>query len=320
MTSIAIDVQDLTKVYRRGRQAATALNAVSFSVGAGETFGFLGPNGSGKTTTVRILVTLLAQTSGAARVAGFDTARASGAVRRMIGYAGQFIGVDEDLTVHENLVLQGLLHGVPLGTVAARRGARAHVGELLDAFGLDEVADQRAGRLSGGMRRRLDLAQALVHRPAVVFLDEPTTGLDPQSRNALWEYLRRPAGDGITIFLTTQYLAEADRACDRVAILDGGRLIKTGTPDALKIEIGAGRLVLTLASDDSRERAAAVLAGCPGVVRVEPGDAGDRLVLHVHDVGGSVAPVIVRLHDRPDPRRVGGPDARVPGSHSPDRA
>jgi ABC-2 type transport system ATP-binding protein len=193
----AIEVEDLSKVYQGGKTTTTALAGVSFSVDQGEIFGLLGPNGSGKTTTVRILVTLLHKTSGAARVGGFDTDRQPDRVRQVIGYAGQFIGVDDDLTASENLALGGLLHHIGHDE-AWRRAA-----ELLDAFSLTEVAGQRAGRLSGGTRRRLDLAQALVHRPSVLFLDEPTTGLDPQSRNALWGQLRRHSRQGMTILLTT---------------------------------------------------------------------------------------------------------------------
>jgi ABC-type multidrug transport system ATPase subunit len=262
----AIEVEGLVKVYRGGTTAEPALDGVSFSVDPGEIFGFLGPNGSGKTTTVRILVTLLRKTSGITRVGGFDTDRQPGQVREVIGYAGQSIGVDDDLTAGENLALDGLLHHLP------HEEAWKRTAELLDAFSLTEVATVRAGRLSGGMRRRLDLAQALVHRPSVLFLDEPTTGLDPQSRNALWADLRRRSrGEGMTILLTTQYLEEADRACDRVAIIDQGRLVGVGTPNALKREVGAGRLVLTLRDAARRDLAVLALAACPAVTRVEPG-------------------------------------------------
>jgi ABC-2 type transport system ATP-binding protein len=178
-------------VYPGGR---AALAGISFTVDRGEVFGFLGPNGSGKTTTVRILVTLLRKTSGVARVSGFDTDREPRRVREVIGYAAQGTGVDDDLTAHENLMLTGLLHGLPAREVAERAE------ELLDALSLAEVAGERAGRFSGGMRRRLDLAQALVHRPPVLFLDEPTAGLDPQSRNALWELLRALNRQGTTVW------------------------------------------------------------------------------------------------------------------------
>ena len=284
----AIEVEDLVKIYPGGK---SAVEGVSFTVGRGEIFGFLGPNGSGKTTTVRILVTLLGKTSGMARVAGFDTDRQADLVREVIGYAGQTTGIDDDLTTHENLVLQGLLHGLP-----PNARSRERVDELLEVFSLREVQNQRASRLSGGLRRRLDLAQALVHRPSILFLDEPTTGLDPQTRNALWEELRRlSTEEGTTVFLTTQYLEEADRTCDRVAILDRGGLVTVGTPRALKDEVGEGRLVISLRDGGSRSRAVQAMASLPQVTRTEP---GPPLVVYVRDVSASVVPVIRRLEEK----------------------
>ncbi len=254
----AIEVEDLAKVYAGGK---TALAGVSFSVGRGEIFGFLGPNGSGKTTTVRILVTLLRKTSGTARVVGFDSERQADRVRAMIGYAGQSVGVDDDLTGVENLALGGVLHGV-LPDATRRRAA-----QLLEAFSLTEVATVRAGRLSGGLRRRLDLAQALVHAPAVLFLDEPTSGLDPQSRNALWGLLRHLSQDGTTVFLTTQYLEEADRACDRVAILDEGPPGQGGHAAGTEARGGWGS---TRADHRGRGRRGAGSAGAGLVARGHP--------------------------------------------------
>ena len=216
-----VEVEDLRKTYPGGK---TAVDGVSFAVGAGEIFGLLGPNGSGKTTTVRILVTLLRKTSGVSRVGGFDTDKDAPRVRRLIGYAAQSTGIDDDLTVHENLALKGVLYGLTPREVARRAE------EVTAAFSLTDVANQRAGRFSGGMRRRLDLAVALLNKPPVCSLDEPTTGLDPQSRNAVWDLLRGLSKDGMTIFLTTQYLEEADLACDRVPIIDQGRLVTIGTP------------------------------------------------------------------------------------------
>ncbi|HKA11367.1 MAG TPA: ATP-binding cassette domain-containing protein [Candidatus Dormibacteraeota bacterium] len=282
----AIEVEDLTKVYPGGNPA---LNGISFAVDRGEIFGFLGPNGSGKTTTVRILVTLLRATSGTASVGGFDVERMPGRIRQSIGYTAQATGVDDDLTVHEHLVLQALLHGLPPSREQQRR-----IEEVIETFSLSEVAGERAGRLSGGLRRRLDIAQAVVHRPPVLFLDEPTIGLDPQSRNALWRHLRGASQEGTTIFLTTQYLEEADRACDRIAIIDGGRLVKEGTPTALKSEVGEGRLRLTLADSADSFRAARALALSPDVVSVESGDA---LVVRLRSVGAGLADV-VRVLDR----------------------
>jgi ABC-type multidrug transport system ATPase subunit len=281
----AIAVEDLTKVYPGGK---AALAGVSFAVDRGEIFGFLGPNGSGKTTTVRILVTLLGKTSGLAWVGGFDVDRDPHRVRELIGYAGQSVGVDDDLTVRENLALGMVLHDVP------RKDSRRQLELLLDGLSLIEVADVRAGRLSGGLRRRLDLAQALVHRPSVLFLDEPTTGLDPQSRNALWGLLRHVSENGTTVFLTTQYLEEADRACDRVAILDDGRLVRVGTPRDLKQEVGGGRLMLTLVAEAGSERAAEALVSSPHVARVQPARRGEPLVVYVDDAPASV-PAVLRL-------------------------
>jgi ABC-2 type transport system ATP-binding protein len=284
--SPAIQVQDLVKVYPAGTRA---LDGISFSVAAGEVFGFLGPNGSGKTTAVRILVTLLQKTSGVARIDGFDTNRDAGQVRRVIGWAGQSVGVDDDFSVYENVGRPALLHGLPHEEMAKRAT------ELLDAFLLAEVANQKARQLSGGMRRRLDLAQALVHKPKVLFLDEPTSGLDPQSRNALWEYLDRVRGEGVTIFLTTQQLEEADRACDRVAIIDHGRLLTVGTPSELKAEVGEGRIEVTLRNREDTPRATAALADLAGVARVQPGQS---LVVYVREVGASVAPVVRCLDEK----------------------
>jgi ABC-type multidrug transport system ATPase subunit len=281
----AIAVEDLTKVYPGGK---AALAGVSFAVDRGEIFGFLGPNGSGKTTTVRILVTLLGKTSGLAWVGGFDVDRDPHRVRELIGYAGQSVGVDDDLTVRENLALAVVLHDVP------REDSPRQMELLLDVLSLVEVADVRAGRLSGGLRRRLDLAQALVHRPSVLFLDEPTTGLDPQSRNALWGLLRHVSENGTTVFLTTQYLEEADRACDRVAILDDGRLVRVGTPRDLKEEVGGGRLILTLVAEAGSERAAEALVSSPHVARVQPARRGEPLVVYVDDAPASV-PAVLRL-------------------------
>jgi ABC-type multidrug transport system ATPase subunit len=282
-------VEGLVKVYPAG---ATALAGLSFVVERGEIFGFLGPNGSGKTTATRILVTLLGKSSGQARVGGFDTEREPARVRELIGYAGQAIGIDDDLTVHENLALPVLLrHARPADN---RQWADA----VVEALALGEVLGQRAGRLSGGMRRRVDLAQALVHRPSIVFLDEPTTGLDPQSRSAVWDYLRRVSGAGTTIFLTTQYLEEADRACDRVAIIDEGRLVKLGTPRALKEEVGEGRLILTLADEADRARAARLLAASPAVARTDPGEPHRPLIAHVRDVAASLPAVIRQFDDQ----------------------
>lgn len=281
----AIDVAGLSKVYPGGR---AAVDSVSFSVDQGQTFGFLGPNGSGKTTTVRILTTLLGQTAGKACVGGFDVQQEPQRVRQLIGWAGQSVGIDDDLTGAENLALAAMLHGFSHGDAWTRSA------ETLDELSLGTIADVRAGTLSGGLRRRLDLATALVHCPPVLFLDEPTTGLDPQSRAGLWQHLRGLSRDeGVTVFLTTQYLEEADRACDRVAIIDGGTLVAEGDPAALKAEVGGGRLALSIASAD-RERATLSLQDCSWVTRVQP---GDPLVIYVTDATSCLAPTI-RLLDQ----------------------
>ena len=232
MPILAVEAADLVKAYQDKERPAVA--GISFAVAPGMVFGLLGPNGSGKSTTVRILVTLLRPTSGTARVCGFDVARQAGNVRRVIGYAGQSTGIDDDLTAAENAAFHGMLHGLPHGEAWQRSG------EVLAESGLGDVAGTRAGRLSGGMRRRLDLALALVKRPEVLFLDEPTTGLDPQSRAALWVQLRQYRDDGMAIVVTTQYLEEADRICDLVAILDAGALAAAGPPRALKEDLGPG--------------------------------------------------------------------------------
>jgi daunorubicin resistance ABC transporter ATP-binding subunit len=282
--SAAIEVRDLVKVYPGG---ARAVDGLSLRIGEGEVFGLLGPNGSGKTTTVRILVTLLDRTSGSVRIRGLELPGDAREVRKVIGYAGQFTGIDDDLTGRENLILQGRLHGLS-SALAERRAA-----ELLEVMSLTSVAGVRASRYSGGMRRRLDLIQALVHAPPILFLDEPTTGMDPQSRMALWQYLDRLRRDGMTILLTTQYLEEADRACDRIAIIDRGTLVKTGSPAQLKAELGADRITLTVTSplsEDAYERAARTagnIGDMAGVEQIEP------LVLSVRDPGATL-PVIMR--------------------------
>lgn len=232
-----IQVDDLVKVYPGETRA---VDGISFSVGAGEFFGFLGPNGAGKTTTIRVLATLLRPTSGSAKVAGHEVLREPGVVRRLIGFASQQVAVDQLSTGRENLELIGRLHRVP-GPELRRR-----VDELLDLMNLTEVARRPAGTYSGGMRRRLDLAAALVHRPVVLFLDEPTEGLDPQSRAALWEELERIRDAGTTMFLTTHYMEEADRLCGRLAIIDDGRIAVMGSPTELKRSIAADTVMIAL--------------------------------------------------------------------------
>ena len=230
-----------------------AVEEIDLLVEEGEIFGFLGPNGAGKSTTVRMLVTLLRPTRGTARVAGFDVVHEPAAVRTAIGVALQDAAIDPLMSGRELLGLQAVLHGV------VGRAARQRADELLERVGLIGAADRRVGEYSGGMKRRLDLALALVHRPRVLFLDEPTTGLDPTSRQAVWEEVRALNHEGTTVFLTTQYLEEADRLAGRVAIIDGGRIVREGRPVELKAEVGTPTLRLDV-TQEQREAAAGVLA------------------------------------------------------------
>src|SRR5688500_18518175 len=227
----AVQAEDLVKHYRSRTGVIEAVRGVDLRVETGEVFGFPGPNGAGKSTTVRMLTTLLSITSGAARVAGVDVAREPDAVRRRIGVALQEAGLDPRQSGRELLVLQGRLFGL------SPRAAAARAEELLALVELEEAADRRIKGYSGGMKRRLDLASALVHEPEVLFLDEPTTGLDPASRLTIWDEVRRINERGMTVFLTTQYLEEADQLCDRLAIIDDGRIVREGTPAQLKADL-----------------------------------------------------------------------------------
>ena len=227
----AIEVEQLVREFRKGPRA---VDGIDLAVAPGEIYGFLGPNGAGKSTTVLMLTTLLPPTAGRATVGGFDIVREGAQVRASIGAALQEAALDAILTGREHLALQATLQGIP----KAQRTRRAN--ELLERVGLTEAADRRVGGYSGGMKRRLDLALALVHEPRILFLDEPTTGLDPQSRSALWEEVARLAHDeGMTVFLTTQYLEEADALADRVGIIDRGTIVAEGTPEELKAQIGS---------------------------------------------------------------------------------
>ncbi len=228
---VAVQAVALVKEYRSRSGVIEAVRGVDLSVRAGEVFGFLGPNGAGKSTTVRMLTTLLSITSGVARVAGLDVASEPDAVRRRIGVALQEAGLDPRQTGRELLVLQGRLFGL------SAHAASDRAEELLVLVELEEAADRSIKGYSGGMRRRLDLASALVHEPEVLFLDEPTTGLDPASRVTVWDEVRRINQRGTTVFLTTQYLEEADQLCERLAIIDDGRIVREGTPAHLKAEL-----------------------------------------------------------------------------------
>ncbi|WP_019634525.1 daunorubicin resistance protein DrrA family ABC transporter ATP-binding protein [Actinomadura atramentaria] len=237
--------------------ATRALRGLDLAVPAGTVCGVLGPNGAGKTTAVRVLATLTGPDAGRARVAGFDVVRDADRVRARIGLAGQHAAVDGRLTGRENLRMFGRLHHL------TRRAARARADELLERFGLAAAADRLAGGYSGGMRRRLDLVASLILRPDVLFLDEPTTGLDPRGRTGIWDAVRALAADGTTVLLTTQYLEEADRLADQIAVVDHGRVIATGSPDALKARIG-DHLDVVVADPAQAAATAAALATLPG--------------------------------------------------------
>ena len=279
----AVQARSLGRTFKGGVEA---VRDIDLTVASGEVFGFLGPNGAGKTTTVRMLCTLLPPTGGSASVAGVDVVVDPAEVRRRIGVALQEIGLDPVQTGRELLELQCGLYGIT-GT-----DARARTGELLELVGLRDAADRRTKTYSGGMKRRLDLASALVHSPEVLFLDEPTTGLDPASRLTVWEEVRRINEAGTTIFLTTQYLEEADQLCDRLAIIDDGRIVREGTPERLKAEIGRDVVTLALDGADARATEAALgeLAGLERVVAET-----DALALYLEDGAGSIAEIVRRL-------------------------
>jgi len=267
-----------------------AVDGIDLDIPEGQIFGFLGQNGSGKTTTMRMLTTLLKPTSGSARVAGIDVFADPGAVRRKIGVALQEVGLDDLQTGRELLTLQARLFGV------STFDARSRIKELLEVVSLSDAADRAIKGYSGGMRRRLDLACALVHRPSVVFMDEPTTGLDPITRDAVWQYVNELNKDaGVTFFLTTQYLEEADRLCHDIAIMDRGRVVSRGSPDQLKAEIGADAIGLTFADNATAVGAEEPLRQLQGVADVHISES--ELVLYITNGSAAVADVVRALDD-----------------------
>jgi ABC-2 type transport system ATP-binding protein len=287
-----IDVKDLILVYGDGTKA---VDNISFSVKAGEFFGFLGPNGAGKSTTIKVLTTLLRKTSGTVTIAGYDIEKQAADIRKIIGVQSQETTVDGDLTGRENITLQGHFHQMKSDEIKKR------VNELLSLVGLEEAAEKRARNYSGGMKKRLDLATALVHKPKILFLDEPTTGLDPQSRAAIWSYLEKlNKEEGITIFLTTQYLEEADKLCKRLSIIDVGRIVASGSPVELKREIGADSIRISLENcEKDKIRAKELIKSLTDVNEIM--DSEECLNVYAKNAGLLIAD-IVRALDNSDIR------------------
>jgi ABC-2 type transport system ATP-binding protein len=301
----AIEVEGLIRDFKGGsrKRVVRAVDGIDLTVANGEIYGFLGPNGAGKSTTVLVLTTLLPPSAGSARVAGLDVVRDGPAVRRAIGASLQESALDPFLTGREHMRLQSALHGLPRGERAARGS------ELLERVGLTEAADRKVGGYSGGMKRRLDLALALLHRPRLLFLDEPTTGLDPQSRAALWQEVRRLASEeGVTVFLTTQYLEEADVLADRVGIIDRGKIVAEGTPSDLKAAIGRESVEAVPVDPGERERLQAVLArfGEPAAA----GAGAGAVAVQLREGAGELADLVRAL----DAERLTVADLRL---HSP---
>jgi ABC-2 type transport system ATP-binding protein len=284
-----ITTEGLRKRFHHRKAVVEAVKGISLEVGRGEIFGFLGPNGAGKTTTLRMLTTLLPIDAGTANLAGFDVTREPRQVRQRIGYVSQAGGADDMSTGWENLILQGRLYGGDLDSV------RTRAKELAEVLDLTEFADRKVMTYSGGQRRRLDLALGLIHQPEILFLDEPTTGLDPQNRANLWNHIRAIQERGSTVFLTTHYLEEADALCDRLTIMDHGSIVAEGTPRELKREVVGDSVMLGLADDDLVERASGLLRAEPFVRKIGVEHGGLRLYV---DDGGAALPELLRLLDQ----------------------
>lgn len=292
-----IEAVDLKKTYRAGKATVHALDGLSLSVPQGRVRALLGPNGAGKTTAVKVLTTLLRPDSGSAYVNGIDVAKHPDEVKRIIGASGQYAAVDENLTGYENLQMVGELYH--LGRGRAKTRAR----ELIDNFGLSEAKDRPVKGFSGGMRRRIDLACALVINPRILFLDEPTTGLDPRSRIALWEILGELVAGGTTLLLTTQYLEEADRLADDISVIDDGKVIAEGTSDELKAQIGGHQVEVSLV-DPAQAQTAATILTANGDFPARVHDQGRRLDVSVSDGPAALQSVLtslgeaqIQLHD-----------------------
>jgi ABC-2 type transport system ATP-binding protein len=284
-----IETRGLRKSFRTRKGTVEAVRGIDLAVDKGEIFGFLGPNGAGKTTTLRMLATLLPPDGGVATVAGVDLLRAPGEVRKRIGYVAQAGGTWDEVSAREELVYQGRLYNLSKAD-AKRRAAQA-----IEAFQLSDFADRLCKTYSGGQRRRVDVALGVMHQPTAVFLDEPTTGLDPQSRAHMWGEVRRLRENGMTIFITTHYLEEADALCDRVAIIDYGEIVALGTPTELKRDVAGD--VVTLGLNGATPQAASLLEGQPYVRNLEKADDGLRLYV---DEGATAIPQILRMLDASD--------------------
>jgi ABC-2 type transport system ATP-binding protein len=268
-SDLAVDARGLVKRFGSQKSGTvTAVGGVDLSIHPGEVYGVLGPNGAGKTTTLKMLATLLPIDGGSASVFGVDVASAPHQIRQLVGVTGQYASVDENLTGYENLWLFGRLQGLS----GKRAKATAH--DLLGRFGLEDAGDRQIKSFSGGMRRRLDLAASLISRPPLIFLDEPTTGLDPRTRGQMWETIRELVRDGATVLLTTQYLDEADQLADRIAVIDRGLKVAEGTPEELKASVGNSTLHLRLADQEHTARAAGLVAGILGEEPVLTPEAG----------------------------------------------
>jgi ABC-2 type transport system ATP-binding protein len=286
----AIEARGLVKVYGGNR----ALDGIDLTVRRGQVFGFLGPNGAGKTTTIRILATLTRPDGGTARVLGHDVIREADAIRARSAVTGQFAALDEDLTGYENLIILGRLQGLSRGA----GGRRAD--DLLAAFDLTGAAGRPVAGYSGGMRRRLDIAAGLIVTPDLLFLDEPTTGLDPRGRSRVWELVRQIAAAGTTVLLTTQYLEEADQLAERIAVIDHGRIVAEGTSAQLKAQVGSGALHVRLLDGEQRPRAERILAGAlEGTIRLDADPLALSMLLaapaEATDVGRLVGHAMTRL-------------------------